>query len=81
VPKVAFSDDAEVVGEREGTRNDPVTIPLVIGHWKKSKVLVSNKLYCEGEDEAKKSSGSVMVMYFVAVTVCLDFVVLVVGAM
>jgi hypothetical protein len=71
VPKVAFSDDAEVVGEREGTRNDPVTIPLVIGHWKKSKVLVSNKLYCEG----------VMVMYFVAVTVCLDFVVLVVGAM
>jgi hypothetical protein len=79
VIEFAFADDEEIVGEREETRNNPGTMSWVVGHWKAFEVVDANDLCGESEDNLENSSGSVMLTYFVAGTVCLDFVALVVG--
>jgi hypothetical protein len=79
--EIAIGNDDVIVGDCEGMRNEPGTIPWVFGHWNAFEVRDTSELCGEGEDEVGKSSGIVIVMYFVAVTVCLDLVVLVVDTM
>jgi hypothetical protein len=81
VLEIAFRNDAEIAGDCGGTRNDPGIIPWVFSHWKAFEVLVASESRGESEDNGEKSLNSVMVMYFVAVTVCLEFVALVVGTL